>query len=96
MTKKILLQVKNSKRQQVCVQHPTSADNVTLLAFAAERNVLLRRLVAAAIDRYLLLAGRTAANPPQRHTAVNRWDRQTEDRRTDTEPLHRPCHILCE
>jgi len=49
---------------------------VTLLAFAAERNVLLRRrLVAAAIDRYLLLAGRTAANPPQRHAAVNRWNR---------------------
>jgi len=84
MTKKLLLQVKNSKRQQVCVQLPTSADNVTLLAFAAERNVLLRRLVAAAIDRCLLLAGRTAANPPEWHAAVNRRDRQTDGHRTVT------------
>ena len=42
--------------KQVCVQLPASADNVALLAFDAARR--------AAIDRYLLLAGPTAANPP--------------------------------
>jgi len=66
---------------------------VTLPAFAAER----RRRVAcsmtgalqdgthsapAAIDRCLLLAGRSAANPPVTVAAVDRWDRQT-DGRTD-------------
>ena len=45
---------------------------VTLLAFAAERRA----------DRYLLPAGPTAANPPQRHAAVDKWARQT-DKQTD-------------
>jgi len=71
------------------VQRPTSADNVTLLAFAAERRAALR-LAAAAIDRYLLPAEPTAANPPQRHAAVDRWDV-----RSNTVPLHRPRRILC-
>ena len=35
--------------------------------------------------------GPTAANPPHAAAAVGRWDRPT-DRRTDTVPLHRPCH----
>jgi len=73
--------------EQVCVQLPTSADNVTLLAFAAaERRAAVRRV----IDRYLLPAGPTAANPPQRYAVVDRWDRQT-DRRTPyrfTDPAH--------
>jgi len=57
--------------------------------------VLLRRPTAAAIDRYLLPARLTAANPPppQRHAVVDRRDRET-DRRTDTVPLHRSWHIL--
>jgi len=50
------------------VQLPTSADSGTLLAFAAER----RAAAAGAIDRYLLPAGRTAANPPQRRAVVDR------------------------
>jgi len=48
----------------------------------------------AAIDRCFLPTGTTAANPPQRHAAVNRWNRETNrrtDRRTDNVPLHRPC-----
>jgi len=61
--------------KQVCVQLPTSVDNVALLAFAAERR-------ATAIDRYLLPAVPAAANPPQRQAAVDRLDRQT-DRQTD-------------
>ena len=70
--------------KQVCVQLSTSADNVTLLAFAAER-----RATAATGDRYLPPAGPTAANPPHQYAAVDRWDR-----RTDTVPLHGSCHIL--
>jgi len=57
---------------EVCVQFPTSADNVTLLASAADRRaaVLLRRRCCrsstGAIDRYRLHA-RTApgAKTPQ-------------------------------
>jgi len=48
----------------------------------------LMRAVRAAIDRYLLPAGPTAANPPHA-TAEGEWDRQT-DGRTDTVPFHRP------
>jgi len=59
----------------VRVQLPTLADNVTLLAFAAERRTAVVPS-AVAIDRYPLPAGPTAANPPQqRHAAVDRWDR---------------------
>ena len=36
----------------------------------------------AAVDRFVLPIGRSAANPPQQ-----RWT----DRRTDARPLHRPC-----
>jgi len=50
------------------VQLHTSADSVTLLAFAAER----RAAAAAVIDRYIPPAGRTAANPLQRHAAIDR------------------------
>ena len=46
----------------------------------------LLRARCAAIDRYLLSAGRSAANPPQTAAAVDRWDRQT-----DAWPFHRPC-----
>ena len=55
----------------MCAQLPPSADNVTLLAFAPERRAAVAP-AAAAIDRYLLPAGPTAANPPQRHAAVER------------------------
>ena len=44
---------------------------------------------AAAIGRYRLPAGLTAANPSHAAMAGER-DRQT-DRRTDTVPFHRPC-----
>jgi len=33
--------------------------------------------------RYLVPAGPTAANPPQRHAAVDRWDRPTGRRTHD-------------
>jgi len=63
------------------------ADNVALPAFAAARRAAAwLQLTAgrAAIDRYLLAAGPTAANPQLQRAAV-RWDRQT-DRRTDGRP----------
>jgi len=66
--------------QQVCVQLPTSADNVTLPAFAAVRRVAARLLLTtgrAAVDRYLL----AAANPQQWRSAAG-WDRQTNGRPT--------------
>jgi len=59
---------------QAAVQFPTSAANVTLLQ-------LLLSAGRAAIDRYLLPAGPTAANPPHTVAAVDRWGRQT-DRQT--------------
>ena len=45
-----------------------------------------RSCCSAAVDRYLLPAGPTVADPP--HAAA------TFDRRTDTVPLHIPCRIL--
>jgi len=68
--------------QHIRVQLPTSADNATLLAFAAER-----RAAAAAINRYLLPAGPGAANPLQQHASFDRWDRQTDRHRTIIQTL---------
>ena len=75
---------------------PPSALNVTLPAFAAERRRLhyCARSAPTAVDRYLLPAGRSAANPPAAVAAVDRWDRRT-DGETDTRPLHRPCCACC-
>ena len=65
---------------QVCVQLPTSAVNVTLLAFAAERHAAARSCgavaagcLAAATD---LPTQSSAANPP--HAADRRTDRQMD------------------
>jgi len=43
-----------------------------------------------AINRYLLPAGRLAANPQHAAAAVDKWTKLT-DRRTDTRPLRKPC-----
>jgi len=72
-------------KKQVCIQLPTSADNVTLLAVPA---------VQQAIDISCPL-GPTATNSPNSAAVVDRWYRQT-DRQTDTVPLHRPCRVLCD
>ena len=48
----------------------------------------MRRAAAAAIDRYILPAGPTAANPPQQHAAVDRWDRQMAGHRTVTQAAY--------
>jgi len=67
----------------VCVQLPASADNVALPAFAAARHAAARLLLSAAINRYLLLSGPTAANPQQR-SAAGECDRQTDGHDTVT------------
>jgi len=64
---------------------------VTLLAFAAERRaaaplLLAGRPAAAAVDRYLLPARRSAANSPHAAVAVEWWDGQT-----DARPFRRSC-----
>jgi len=54
----------STRQQLVCVQLPTSADNVTLPTFSAERQV------AVAVYQYLLHARLKAANPPQSRAAA--------------------------
>jgi len=71
--------------KQACVQLPTSADNVTLLAVAADR-LAAGCLAATAVDWYLPPARPTAANPSHAAGVVDKWDRQTyvqTDRQTD-------------
>jgi len=48
----------------------------------------------AAIDRYLLAAGPTAANPPQRRASAEWWDRQRDGRTPDS--FIDPLRIVCE
>ena len=72
---------------------PTYADNAALPAFAC------RWADRAAIDQYLVPAGPTAANLQRRvcccETKLGQTDKRTEDRQTDTVPLHRPCSVYC-
>ena len=66
------------QKRNKSVQPRPSAVNMTLPAFAAERQRLLW------ID--IFCPGGSAANPPHAAAAVDRWDR-----RTDARPFHRPC-----
>jgi len=64
----------------------TSAVNVTLPAFDAERRCLLHaRRPQLSIDP--LPAGRSAANLPAAVAAVDRWDRRTDGRSAVTQTL---------
>ena len=68
--------------KQVCVQlFFTSADNVASPTTAAVCRVAARcceRREAAAVDRYLMPARRSAANSPQQHAVIGEgWDGQT-------------------
>jgi len=61
---------------------------MTIPSFAAERRRLQQgaRSATAAIDRYLLPVGRSAANPLAATAALDRWDKRTggrTDGRTD-------------
>jgi len=73
---------KQTERVCVQLQLPTTAGDVALHAFARCKTLL--RAGRAAIDRYLLLAGPTAANPQQLRAAARR-DRRTDHRRTSNE-----------
>ena len=89
-----------SKIEQVCVQPPLSAVNVTLPAFTAERRHLLRRYcwaLAPAAQCYPSVSpapGRSAAKHPHAAAAVDRWDRQT-DRRMERRSNVSTFRILC-
>ena len=74
------------------VQLPTCTENVALPTFVAARHAAALCCCGTsctAINRYLLLAGPTAANLPHA-AAAYKWDRQT-DRWTDIAPFHRLC-----
>jgi len=80
--------------KKVCVQlFFTSADNVASPTIAALCRVAARcceRRAAAAVDRYLMPARRSAANSPQQHAVIGEgWDGQT-DGRTDGRAGRRP------
>jgi len=68
-------QTEQNNRRQVYTPRPRSAVNVTLPSIAAERRRLLHgaRSAPAAVDRYLLPAARSAANPLHAAAAVDRW-----------------------
>ena len=61
--------------KQVCVQLPTSADNVALSTFVAACRAAARLLLS--IDQYLLHDGPTAANPQER-SAADKCEKQTD------------------
>ena len=70
----------------ISVQLHTPAVNEALPAFAAARRAAAPCCCGAgraAIDRYLLPAGPTAANPPHA-AATGEWDRQMDGHRTVT------------
>ena len=70
----------NNLIKQVCVQLPTSADNTTLLAFAADRHVAVAPLLLGG-RRCRLYAGHTA-DTRRAAAAVDRWtDIQSDGRR---------------
>ena len=54
----------------LCFSLVNSLVNMTLPAFAAERRAAALLLLDAAVDRYLLPARRSAANPPRAAAAV--------------------------
>jgi len=73
---------------KVYVQFPTSADNVTLLASAADRRaaaapLLLGTCCRSAVQRSIDIACMPARRPaPKRHRTGDGWDRRTEGQRT--------------
>ena len=72
--------------KQVRAQLHTSADNAALPTFARRDATAAARLLLtagrAAIDRYLLLAGPTAANPPSGVRRMGQTDGRTVGRAT--------------
>jgi len=71
-----------NQTEQVCLQLPTSAANVTLLAFAAERR--------AAAAKCRPCSNMLGAQQQIHSSSVRRANDET-DGQTDARPLHRPC-----
>ena len=86
-------------KARVCVQLPTSADNVALPAFVAAGRAVARLLLStgrAAINRYLLASGPTAANPLQRRGVAGRDGTDTRtDGRTHDSCIDPAPHTMC-
>jgi len=84
-------------RRQVYVQPPQSVVSVTLPAFACCTARLMHGAcplrAPAAIDRYLLPAGRSAANQSAAVAAVDRRDRQTDGQTLDRS-VDPPSHTM--
>jgi len=71
----------NVRIYQLCIEPPSSALNMKLPAFAAERR--RPQHGACSCRSVCLLTGRLATNPPGAVAAVDRWDRQTDGRTPD-------------
>ena len=77
--------------QQVCVQLPTSADNVALPAFAAARRAAARLLLTAGppcSNRFISLGRRAHSSKPTaavRGGRMGQTDGRTDGRRTDAQ-----------
>jgi len=81
--------------QQVCVRLPTSADNVTLLTFADERRVAVRR-APLPIDISCPPGPQQQTRHSGMQLSINGTDRQTDrhtDVQTDTIP-YGPCRAV--
>jgi len=78
--------------EQVCVQLPTSADTVALPAFAAVRRAASSCCCGAgraAISRYILPSGPTAADLPPLPHAVQRAKHRRTNGQTDGQTPYR-------
>jgi len=71
--------------KQLCVQPPTAAGNVALLAFPADRCAAGRPALLRAVQQWIDIAcPQPAANPPHAAAAVDRRDRRTDGHQTVT------------
>jgi len=76
----------------LCCQHDTARICCQTPCCGA---VAARRSAPSAVDRYLLPARRSAANPPHAEADVERWETDGRtDGRTDNRPFHRPCSAM--
>jgi len=73
------------RSQDFCLEGATSGSDLLTTSTSASYTSTMWRCSQlsssrAEIDRYLLPAGPTAANPPHAGAAVDKWDRQTDGR----------------
>ena len=75
-------------QKTVCVQLPTSAVNVTLLALVTERRAAAPLLLSA-VQQSINTSCPPGTQQQTRNSSVRRANDET-DRQTDSRPLHRP------